>query len=51
MTFLVALVALGILLGTVSCTSFPAFLVAAGAIAAWLLVFTIRERLAHHRHR
>ncbi|MFD8073842.1 hypothetical protein ACFV3E_14465 [Streptomyces sp. NPDC059718] len=51
MTLLVVLVAMGILLGTVSYTSFPVFLVAAGVVGVWLLTFYVRERVGHHRHR
>jgi hypothetical protein len=50
-TLLVVLVAMGILLGTVSYTSFPVFFVAAGVIGAWLLTFYVRERVGQHRNR
>ncbi|MFF7674141.1 hypothetical protein [Actinacidiphila glaucinigra] len=51
MTLLVVLVAMGILLGTVSYTPLPVFLVAAGVVGAWLFAFYVRERVGRHRHR
>ncbi|MEU4096809.1 hypothetical protein [Streptomyces sp. NPDC026673] len=51
MTLLLVLVAMGILLGAVSYTPFPVFLVAAAVVGAWLLAFCLRERLGHHRNR
>jgi uncharacterized membrane protein len=47
MTLLFALMALGVILGAVSYASTPVFLIAAAAIAAWLLVFFVRERTGH----
>ncbi|MDN3295998.1 hypothetical protein QWM81_18445 [Streptomyces ficellus] len=45
MFFIVAaLLMLGVLLGTVAHVPVPVSLVAAIAIAAWLAIFTIRER-------
>jgi hypothetical protein len=49
-TLLVVLVAMGILLGTVSYTSSSVFFVAAGVVGVWLLTFYVRERVGHHRH-
>ncbi|MEV4616094.1 hypothetical protein AB0K43_26395 [Kitasatospora sp. NPDC049258] len=48
---LFALAALGLLAGAAVHTSMPVFLVAAGAIAAWLLLFGAREHLPRlYRH-
>ncbi|MFJ1702039.1 hypothetical protein [Kitasatospora sp. NPDC088346] len=48
---LVALAAVGILAGSAARLPLPAFLAAAGAIAAWLLLFGAREHLPRsHRH-
>ncbi|WP_199836204.1 hypothetical protein [Streptomyces sp. NRRL F-4489] len=49
MLFLVAaLLLLGVALGTAAHLPVPVTLVAAAAIAAWLLVFTLRERRHHN---
>lgn len=50
MTLLFALVALGVILGAASYATTPVFLTAAAVIAAWLLAFFVRERLASRRH-
>ncbi|GAA0339927.1 hypothetical protein QZH56_21275 [Streptomyces olivoreticuli] len=45
MIFLIAAVLLlGVLVGAAAHTPLPLLLPAAGAIAAWLLVFAVRER-------
>ncbi|MET9699289.1 hypothetical protein ABZY31_20505 [Streptomyces sp. NPDC006529] len=51
MLFLVAaLMLLGILLGTVAHVPATVTLVATAAIAAWLMIFAVRERTGrHHR--
>ncbi|MER5732826.1 hypothetical protein ABT084_31605 [Streptomyces sp. NPDC002138] len=51
MLFLVAaLMLMGILLGTVAHVPVAVSLVATAAIAAWLMVFAVRERTGrHHR--
>ncbi|MEU9133997.1 hypothetical protein AB0D08_38960 [Kitasatospora sp. NPDC048540] len=46
---LFALVLLGVLAGAAVHTSMPVFLLAAGAIAAWLLLFGAREHLPRLR--
>ncbi|WP_371481825.1 hypothetical protein [Kitasatospora sp. NBC_00315] len=51
MILLAALVAMGILIGAAAHTPLPVFLLAAAAIAAWLLAFGAREGLARLRHR
>ncbi|MER0242398.1 hypothetical protein AAHZ94_10250 [Streptomyces sp. HSW2009] len=51
MLFLVAVFLLmSLLIGAAAHTSLPVFLIAATAIASWLLVFTLRERRARTRH-
>ncbi|MFD8598901.1 hypothetical protein ACFV1L_28250 [Kitasatospora sp. NPDC059646] len=48
---LFALLALGLLAGAAAHLPGPVFLVAAAAVAGWLLLFAARERLARtHRH-
>ncbi|MGK4583540.1 hypothetical protein [Kitasatospora sp. HPMI-4] len=53
---LAVIVAMGLLAGAAIHTSLPVFLTASAAIAAWLLAFAARERLARarlvraHRH-
>ncbi|MGP4000126.1 hypothetical protein [Streptomyces sp. 8N706] len=50
MLFIVAaLLLLGILLGAVAHLPLPVTLIAAAAIGGWLLVFGLRERVAHGR--
>ncbi|MEU9414616.1 hypothetical protein [Streptomyces sp. NPDC051000] len=51
MLFLVAaLMLLGVLLGTAAHVPAPVTLVGAAVVAAWLLVFAVRERTTrHHR--
>jgi 4-hydroxybenzoate polyprenyltransferase len=49
MSLVVLLLGMGILMGAAAHTPLPAFLVASGAIALWLLGFAIRERIARHR--
>lgn len=44
-----ALLLLGVLLGSVAQLPLSVSLVAAGAIAGWLSVFAVREKLARHR--
>ncbi|MFI9271045.1 hypothetical protein ACIGXM_10100 [Kitasatospora sp. NPDC052896] len=51
MSFLVAIVAMAVLLGAAAHTSLSVFLAAAGAISAWLLLFGAREGLARLRRR
>ncbi|MFH8367170.1 hypothetical protein [Streptomyces sp. NPDC018031] len=48
---LVALLLMGVVLGTVAHVPVPVTLVGAALIAAWLAVFTLRERHARRRAR
>lgn len=46
--FVAAFLLLGLLVGTAAHIPLPATLAAAAVIAAWLLIFAVRER-KHHR--
>lgn len=50
MLFLVvALLLLGVVMGTVAHAPPPVSLVIAAVVGAWLVVFAVRERHGHHR--
>jgi hypothetical protein len=49
MSLVVLLLGMGILMGAAAHTPLAVFTVAAAAIAAWLLGFAVRERVARHR--
>ncbi|MFI6443724.1 hypothetical protein [Kitasatospora sp. NPDC050543] len=51
MILFVALVAMGVVIGAAAHLPMPVFLLAAAAIAAWLLAFGAREGIARLRHR
>ena len=48
MSLVVLLLGMGILMGAAAHTSLTVFTVAAAAIALWLVVFAIRERVGRH---
>ncbi|WP_329139529.1 hypothetical protein OG552_33695 [Streptomyces sp. NBC_01476] len=49
MSLVVVLLGMGVLLGAAAHTSVTVFTVAACAIALWLAVFAVRERIGRHR--
>jgi hypothetical protein len=49
MSLVVLLLGMGILMGAAAHTSLAIFTAAAAAIALWLAIFAVRERVSRHR--